>query len=188
MSFPYRTITTFNRVLPLVNRSLTKQQYRSILKPSVFYQPYPYSITLKQSRSFSLGLVNFQQQMQPQKEAAEIIKTATDSAVVAEGHGVNKKQQQQDVSKIRKYYNQVKELISFYKSGLKLLWANKKAVQELQKRIQEENYNLTRSEFQQIHINKIDMRKLIPFSIIFFILPESVSVVSIINKQNQKSF
>lgn len=57
---------------------------------------------------------------------------------------------EQNSSIIKKYYNQVKDLISFYKAGLKQLWENNKAVKELQTKIQQENYILTRSEFQKV--------------------------------------
>ncbi|CAO3608487.1 unnamed protein product [Cunninghamella blakesleeana] len=138
MTISYRTAITYNRILPLVYQSLPKQQYQSFLKPNIYRQSYPIHASLVQSRFFSLGLVRLQQ-AQPQKEVQPMDQiTATE---IKATHSLSDKEQ--NTSTIMKYYNQVKELISFYKAGLKQLWENNKAVKELQLKVQQENYILT---------------------------------------------
>ncbi|KAI9316788.1 hypothetical protein BX666DRAFT_196420 [Dichotomocladium elegans] len=44
-----------------------------------------------------------------------------------------------------------KELITFYKTGLKTLWANQKEAKALGARVQEQGYVLNRSEFQLVN-------------------------------------
>lgn len=77
-------------------------------------------------------------------------------------------------SRIGKFIQQSKDLIKFYKDGIKLLWANNKEAKALQLKVKNEGYVLNRSEFQLIHQSKKDMLKLIPFGFVFMILPESV--------------
>ena len=77
-------------------------------------------------------------------------------------------------SRIGKFIQQSKDLVRFYKDGVKLLWNNNKQSKALQQKVQNEGYVLNRSEFQLIHQTKKDMMKLIPFGIVFMILPESV--------------
>lgn len=81
----------------------------------------------------------------------------------------------QPTSRIGKFIQQSKDLIKFYKDGLKQLWANNKEAKALQLKVANEGYQLSRSEFQLIHQSKKDMLKLIPFGLVFMILPESVS-------------
>jgi hypothetical protein len=77
-------------------------------------------------------------------------------------------------SRIIQFIQKSKDLIRFYKDGLKLLWANNKEAKALLLKVQNEGYILNRSEFQLIHQSKKDMIKLIPFGFVFMILPESV--------------
>jgi hypothetical protein len=77
---------------------------------------------------------------------------------------------------ISKFIQQSKELVTFYKDGLKLLWTNKKEAAALQLKVKEQGYLLNRPEFQLVHRSKKDMLKLIPFGLVFLILPESVSI------------
>lgn len=80
----------------------------------------------------------------------------------------------QPTSRIGQFIQQSKELVVFYKNGIKLLWSNHKEAKALQLKVQQEDYELKRSEFQLIHRSKKDMIKLIPFGFVFCILPESV--------------
>lgn len=80
----------------------------------------------------------------------------------------------QPTSRISQFIQQSKELVVFYKNGIKLLWSNHKEAKALQLKVQQEDYELKRSEFQLIHRSKKDMIKLIPFGFVFCILPESV--------------
>lgn len=77
-------------------------------------------------------------------------------------------------SRIGKLFQQSKDLIRFYKDGLKLLWANNKEAKALKLKVENEGYQLNRAEFQLIQQSKKDMLKLIPFGFVFMILPESV--------------
>jgi hypothetical protein len=83
------------------------------------------------------------------------------------------------ISRIGKFIQQSKDLIKFYKDGLKLLWANNKQAKALQLKVKNEGYLLNRSEFQLVHRSKKDMLKLIPFGFVFAILPESVKYLLI---------
>ncbi len=78
-------------------------------------------------------------------------------------------------SRISKFIQHSKDLIRFYKDGLKLLWSNNKQAKALLQKVKNEGYVLNRSEFQLVHQSKKDMIKLIPFGFVFMILPESVS-------------
>ncbi|KAL1933226.1 hypothetical protein VTP01DRAFT_7316 [Rhizomucor pusillus] len=77
-------------------------------------------------------------------------------------------------SRIGKLIQKSKEMVTFYKNGLKQLWSNQKLAKALQVKVQQDGYNLTRSEYQLVHRSKKDMIKLIPFGFIFLILPESI--------------
>lgn len=83
-------------------------------------------------------------------------------------------------SRIGQFIQKSKDLIRFYKDGLKLLWYNNKEAKALLQKVQNEGYILNRSEFQLIHQSKKDMVKLIPFGFVFMILPESVSKLHLV--------
>ncbi|KAG1130082.1 hypothetical protein G6F42_004490 [Rhizopus arrhizus] len=85
----------------------------------------------------------------------------------------------QPTSRIGQFIQQSKELVVFYKNGIKLLWSNHKEAKALQLKVQQEDYELKRSEFQLIHRSKKDMIKLIPFGFVFCILPESIPLIVI---------
>ncbi|KAG1053185.1 hypothetical protein G6F43_004723 [Rhizopus delemar] len=85
----------------------------------------------------------------------------------------------QPTSRISQFIQQSKELVVFYKNGIKLLWSNHKEAKALQLKVQQEDYELKRSEFQLIHRSKKDMIKLIPFGFVFCILPESIPLIVI---------
>lgn len=121
-----------------------------IIKPLPRYQPV---------RHFSYGYVRYNQLQTENKP----ILNETNEAVA-----------NQPTSRIGKLIQQSKELVKFYKDGIKLLWSNHKEAKVLQLKVQNEGYELSRSEFQLIHRAQKDIIKLIPFGIIFCILPESV--------------
>jgi hypothetical protein len=83
-------------------------------------------------------------------------------------------------SRIGQFIQKSKDLIRFYKDGLKLLWSNNKEAKALLLKVQNEGYVLNRSEFQLINQSKKDMVKLIPFGFVFLILPESVKNRSLV--------
>ncbi|KAJ8663808.1 hypothetical protein O0I10_000082 [Lichtheimia ornata] len=82
--------------------------------------------------------------------------------------------QEKPKGRIAQLYEKSKALIGFYKDGLKLLWANQKEAKALKQKVEEQGYVLNRAEFQLIHRSQKDMLKLIPFGLIFLILPESI--------------
>ncbi|ORX49449.1 LETM1-like protein [Hesseltinella vesiculosa] len=76
-------------------------------------------------------------------------------------------------SRIGQLIQQSKELLAFYKNGIKTLWENNKTAKALAVKVQE-GYQLNRYEYQLVHHTKQDMRKLIPFGVLVVILPESI--------------
>ncbi|CEI88523.1 hypothetical protein RMCBS344292_02910 [Rhizopus microsporus] len=126
-----------------------------IIKPLPRYQPV---------RHFSYGYVRYNQLQTENKS----LLNETNEAVA-----------NQPTSRIGKLIQQSKELVKFYKDGIKLLWSNHKEAKALQLKVQNEGYELSRSEFQLIHRAQKDIIKLIPFGIIFCILPESIPLLVI---------
>ncbi|KAI8993584.1 LETM1-like protein-domain-containing protein [Pilobolus umbonatus] len=80
-------------------------------------------------------------------------------------------------SLIGRLYQQSKDLVRFYKDGIKLLWSNKKEAQLIMQKVKNESYEWTRSEYQLVHQSKKDVVKLIPFAFVFLILPESIPLL-----------
>ncbi|KAI8335715.1 LETM1-like protein-domain-containing protein [Chlamydoabsidia padenii] len=131
------------------------------------------------SRTFFTSLVRSQQPIQQHSTFSsttetQLNKTTTTNTTSKEVDSGTVTKAQAPTSYIGKLYQQSKELVVFYKDGLKLLWSNNKASKALVKKVQQEDYVLNRTEYQLIHHNKINMQKLIPFSIIFMVLPESI--------------
>ncbi|KAI7868602.1 LETM1-like protein-domain-containing protein [Spinellus fusiger] len=80
-------------------------------------------------------------------------------------------------SRIVRFIKYSKDLVVFYKDGIKLLWGNRKTAKELKRKVQQEGYVLSRSEFQLIYRSEKDVLKLIPFGVVFCILPESIPLL-----------
>jgi murein L,D-transpeptidase YcbB/YkuD len=57
---------------------------------------------------------------------------------------------EKEPSKIVKLYQQTKKLMTFYKDGIKLLWANHKTAKSLREKVSKEGHVLTRDEFQLV--------------------------------------
>ena len=53
-------------------------------------------------------------------------------------------------SKIAELFQKSKALVVFYKNGLKELWANKKAAKALIQQVEQQGYQLTRSDYQLV--------------------------------------
>jgi murein L,D-transpeptidase YcbB/YkuD len=53
-------------------------------------------------------------------------------------------------SKLVKLYQEAKKLMTFYKDGIKLLWANNKTAKSLKDKVEREGYVLSRDEYQLV--------------------------------------
>ncbi|CEP13694.1 hypothetical protein [Parasitella parasitica] len=124
-------------------------------------------------KSFSTSMIRFNNE-QIGKPSTTVANT---KAVEANAQVSNDQSTKPPSSRIGKFIQQSKELIKFYKDGLKQLWANNKEAKALQLKVNNEGYELNRSEFQLIHQSKKDMLKLIPFGFVFMILPESIPLL-----------
>lgn len=155
-----KLIVSVFRPLTLAYRPLPTVRYVGVIQPNI--------------RTFSSTWMKYNQLKTQTNDAPtnttttvgnkEELKTTAEQVVTKTG----------PTSRIGKFIQNSKDLIRFYKDGLKLLWSNKKEAKALQLKVQNEGYTLNRSEFQLIHQSKKDMLKLIPFGFVFMVLPESV--------------
>ncbi|KAI8979442.1 LETM1-like protein-domain-containing protein [Mycotypha africana] len=77
--------------------------------------------------------------------------------------------------RISQFIQHSKELVRFYKDGLKQIWSNYQLTKEIRGKLEKDGMDsLTRQEFQLLRRSQKDMIKLIPFGFIFMILPESI--------------
>ncbi|KAF7731280.1 hypothetical protein EC973_000696 [Apophysomyces ossiformis] len=149
-----RAIHASGRVVPLTAKYPLQPRYASF--PSVA------------PRAFSSSAIRWTEAQSPKQQAH--IKAAQSAAVEATS---------EPTSRIGKFIKQSKELLAFYKGGVKLLWANHKTVKQLKQKVEKEGYTLSRSEFQLVHESGKDMLKLIPFGIVLLVLPESIPLLVI---------
>ncbi|KAG0170700.1 hypothetical protein DFQ28_006667 [Apophysomyces sp. BC1034] len=131
----------------------------SILVRRAFHAP---------GRAFSTSVIRFSEAAAPKRQPDAKIAQADDVTTAPE-----------PTSRIGKLIKQSKELLAFYKGGLKLLWANSKEAKALKQKVEKGGYVLNRSEFQLVHQSSKDMLKLIPFGIVVLILPESIPLLVI---------
>ncbi|KXN67262.1 hypothetical protein CONCODRAFT_80231 [Conidiobolus coronatus NRRL 28638] len=75
--------------------------------------------------------------------------------------------------KIMEFYHKAKELAIFYKNGMKQILVNRKEAKLILER-KAKGEDISRREFRLINTAQSDFNKLIPFSILVFILPESI--------------
>ncbi|KAL9547297.1 hypothetical protein MBANPS3_006227 [Mucor bainieri] len=148
--------------------------YRPLLVATVA-KPRISRIGLAQSslRPFSTSMIRFNNE----QIGKPITNTTNTTVVEANTETAAPPAAKQPTSRIGKFIQQSKDLIKFYKDGLKQLWANNKEAKALQLKVANEGYELSRSEFQMIHQSKKDMLKLIPFGFVFMILPESIPLL-----------
>lgn len=123
-----------------------------------------YVVPTNSARAFSTSFIRFNQELNT--------KTTTTVAPVEKTE-----EKPAPTSRIGKFIQQSKDLVKFYKDGLKLLWNNNKQAKALLLKVKNEGYELNRSEFQLVHQSKKDMIKLIPFGFVFCILPESIPLI-----------
>ncbi|EMD32119.1 hypothetical protein CERSUDRAFT_162202 [Gelatoporia subvermispora B] len=82
-----------------------------------------------------------------------------------------------DASWAGRLFHQAKELFKFYFRGLKLIWTNRKRVQEMQARVKAGGQPLSRWEARFIQTYKLDALKLIPFAMIIIVIEEIIPLV-----------
>ncbi|CAG8439250.1 11437_t:CDS:2 [Ambispora gerdemannii] len=79
------------------------------------------------------------------------------------------------------YFAKARELVTFYKNGLKQLWENQKVARQLKAKRDENLSSLTRHEFQLACIRTADSdrSKLIPFALVLITIPELLPLLVI---------
>ncbi|KAF9907522.1 hypothetical protein BX616_000393 [Lobosporangium transversale] len=85
--------------------------------------------------------------------------------------------------KAKDFFRKGKEIVIQCKDGVKLLWVNKKIVKDLKQAQREEGHQLTRREFQLIHKTDADIKRLIPFGLIFVLATEYIPLIIIFAPQ-----
>ncbi|KAI1298779.1 hypothetical protein EDD11_006749 [Mortierella claussenii] len=87
------------------------------------------------------------------------------------------------IGKAKGYLRKGKEIVIQCKDGVKLLWVNKKIVKDLKRAQKEEGHQLTRREFQLIHKTEIDLKRLVPFGLVFLLATEYIPLIIIFAPQ-----
>ncbi|KAF9959760.1 hypothetical protein BGZ70_008761 [Mortierella alpina] len=87
------------------------------------------------------------------------------------------------VGKAKDYWRKGKEIVIQCKDGVKLLWVNKRIVKDLKRAQNEEGHQLTRREFQLIYRTDIDIKRLIPFGLVFCLATEYIPLIIIFAPQ-----
>ncbi|KAG0327271.1 hypothetical protein BGZ99_008032 [Dissophora globulifera] len=87
------------------------------------------------------------------------------------------------VGKAKSFLRKGKEIVIQCKDGVKLLWVNKKIVASLKKAQKEDGHQLTRREFQLIHKTDIDIKRMIPFGLVFLLATEYIPLIIIFAPQ-----
>ncbi|KAF8927797.1 LETM1-like protein-domain-containing protein [Dissophora ornata] len=87
------------------------------------------------------------------------------------------------VGKAKDFFRKGKEIVVQCKDGVKMLWVNKRIVKELKRSQKEEGHQLTRREFQLIHKTDIDIKRMIPFGLIFVLATEYIPLIIIFAPQ-----
>ncbi|KAF9382766.1 hypothetical protein CPB97_006938 [Podila verticillata] len=87
------------------------------------------------------------------------------------------------VGKAKDFLRKGKEIVIQCKDGVKLLWVNKKIVKDLKKAQKENGHQLARREFQLIHKTDIDVKRMIPFGLVFLLATEYIPLIIIFAPQ-----
>ncbi|KAG0364684.1 hypothetical protein BGZ54_007266 [Gamsiella multidivaricata] len=87
------------------------------------------------------------------------------------------------VGKARDFFRKGKEIVIQCKDGVKMLWVNKKIVKDLKRAQKEEGHQLTRREFQLIHQTDMNLKRLIPFGLVFILATEYIPLIIIFAPQ-----
>lgn len=127
-----------------------------------------------------LGSVTYFSHFSPLYQQPASGKTPTDKldqSAVANTTGEKETKTEKEPHKIVKLFQEAKKLVTFYKDGIKLLWANNKTAKSLKEKVEKEGYVLSRDEYQLVKISEKDMIKLIPFAAVFCILAEAIPLI-----------
>ncbi|KAF9098023.1 hypothetical protein BGX29_007831 [Mortierella sp. GBA35] len=124
----------------------------------------------------------------PIEDLAKILKTGTTGSIAPESSlytapapappaptGV--------VGKAKDFFRKGKEIVIQCKDGVKLLWVNKRVVKELRKAQKENGHELTRREFQLTIKTDIDIKRMIPFGLVFLLATEYIPLIIIFAPQ-----
>lgn len=87
------------------------------------------------------------------------------------------------VGKAKDFFRKGKEIVIQCKDGVKLLWVNKKVVKELKLAQKENGHLLTRREFQLVNKTEIDIKRMIPFGLVFLLATEYIPLIIIFAPQ-----
>ncbi|TIA90172.1 hypothetical protein E3P99_01693 [Wallemia hederae] len=83
-----------------------------------------------------------------------------------------------------RWWHKGKTLVIFYWRGIKQIWFNREIVSEIKARqINNIDKPLTHREFQLIHTHQKDIKKLIPFAILFVLLEEVIPLIAYLAPQ-----
>ena len=83
-----------------------------------------------------------------------------------------------------RWWHKGKTLVIFYWRGIKQIWFNREVVSEIKARqINNIDKPLTHREFQLIHTHQKDIKKLIPFAILFVLLEEVIPLIAYLAPQ-----
>ncbi|KAF9419544.1 hypothetical protein BGZ94_009378 [Podila epigama] len=87
------------------------------------------------------------------------------------------------IGKAKDFFRKGKEVVIQCKDGVKLLWVNKKIVKDLKKSQKENGYVLTRREFQLVQKTETDLKRMIPFGLVFLLATEYIPLIIIFAPQ-----
>ncbi|KAF9173349.1 hypothetical protein BGX20_003444 [Mortierella sp. AD010] len=87
------------------------------------------------------------------------------------------------VGKAKDFFRKGKEIVIQCRDGVKLLWTNKRIVKDLKKAQREAGHQLTRREFQLIQKTDIDLKRLVPFGLVFIFATEYIPLIIIFAPQ-----
>ncbi|KAF9355847.1 hypothetical protein BGX34_010232 [Mortierella sp. NVP85] len=87
------------------------------------------------------------------------------------------------VAKSKDFFRKGKEIVIQCKDGVKQLWVNKRIVKDLKRAQKEEGHVLTRREFQLILKTDTDLKRLIPFGLVFVLATEYIPLIIIFAPQ-----
>ncbi|VDB87346.1 unnamed protein product [Peniophora sp. CBMAI 1063] len=95
---------------------------------------------------------------------------------VAQAHGVLVPPPA-DAGRVKKLWHQAKELFKFYMRGMKLVFTNRKASNDIQARVKSGGEPLTRWEARFIERTRTDVIKVIPFILIVLVIEEIIPLI-----------
>ncbi|TIB34006.1 hypothetical protein E3P85_01114 [Wallemia ichthyophaga] len=86
-----------------------------------------------------------------------------------------------DASLAGRWWHKGKTLVIFYWRGIKQIWLNRQVVRQIEAR--QQSHPLTHREFQLVSTHKKDIKKLVPFAILFVLLEEIIPLIAYLAPQ-----